>query len=71
MCWIIPGLKLEGSLKQMDFLKIGFNKNELGKLFFACVFPIHGWTIHMVLREVAWVAKRTDVGIPFGLLLMR
>lgn len=29
-------------------------------LFLTCAFPIHAWTIILVLRDVSWVAERTN-----------
>jgi hypothetical protein len=37
-----------------------FTKGEYFKLFLVCAFPLHLWTILMVLRDVNWVAERTN-----------
>jgi hypothetical protein len=36
-----------------------FTKSELFKLFLVCAFPLHLWTILMMLRDVNWVAERS------------
>ena len=30
-------------------------------LFLTCAFPLHAWTIILVLRDVSWVAERTNL----------
>jgi hypothetical protein len=35
-------------------------------LFLTCAFPLHAWTIILVLRDVSWVAERTNVWDAIG-----
>jgi hypothetical protein len=44
----------------MEFIKSRYNKGDLLKLFLVCAFPIHAWAIFMVLRDISWVAERTN-----------
>ena len=51
-----------------------FSKEELWTLFLISAFPIHVWTIILVLRDFSWVSERTDswdaVGVgAYGLLI--
>ena len=36
-----------------------FTKNDYFKLFLVCAFPLHLWTILMMLRDINWVAERS------------
>ena len=36
-----------------------FSKNEIFNLFLVCAFPLHLWTILMMLRDINWVAERS------------
>jgi len=36
-------------------------------LFLTCAFPLHAWTIILVLRDVSWVSERTNVWDAIGL----
>jgi len=51
----------------MEFIKSRYNKGDLLKLFLVCAFPIHAWAIFMVLRDVSWVAERTNSWDAVGL----
>lgn len=37
-----------------------FKKSGLWKLFVAAAFPIHVWAIVLILRDISWVAERTN-----------
>ena len=37
-----------------------YTKRSLYQLFLVCVFPLHIWTMMMVLRDYGWVAERTN-----------
>lgn len=52
----------------MEFIKSRYNKGDLLKLFLVCAFPIHAWAIFMVLRDVSWVAERTNSWDAVGLI---
>lgn len=57
----------------MKALRIGFDRNLLFKLFLVCAFPIHAWAIIMVIRDLEWIAERTNqwdaIGV-FGYALL-
>lgn len=36
-----------------------FNKNDIFKLFLVAAFPLHLWTLLMMMRDVSWVAERS------------
>ena len=36
-----------------------FTKNEIFKLFLVSAFPLHLWTLLMLMRDVSWVAERS------------
>ena len=38
-----------------------YTRQGLLSLFLTCAFPLHVWTIILVLRDVSWVAERTNV----------
>ncbi|MEJ2707186.1 MAG: hypothetical protein P8074_06195 [Anaerolineales bacterium] len=46
---------------------MGFNKSGLLKLFLTCAFPIHLWSILLVLADFSWVTERTNRWDAFGL----
>ncbi len=52
----------------MEFIKSRYNKGDLLKLFLVCAFPIHAWAIFMVLKDVSWVAERTNSWDAVGLI---
>lgn len=43
-----------------------FNKSGLWRLFVATAFPIHVWAIVLILRDISWVAERTNYWDAFG-----
>lgn len=43
-----------------------YSKSGLWNLFLNTAFPIHLWTIILVLRDFAWVAERTNAWDAFG-----
>lgn len=50
-----------------------YTSKGLWSLFLTCAFPLHVWTILLVLRDVSWVAERTNfwdaIGVgAYGLL---
>ncbi|HKJ28456.1 MAG TPA: hypothetical protein VJ965_12510 [Anaerolineales bacterium] len=38
-----------------------FTRSDLFKLFLVCAFPLHLWTILMMMRDVNWVAERSTM----------
>jgi hypothetical protein len=49
-------------------MNLHLKRQDLLKLFLVCVFPLQTWTIYMTLRDVEWVAARTNVGDALGFL---
>jgi hypothetical protein len=43
-----------------------FNKKQLLNLFLICAFPLHLWTILIVLHDVDWISRRTNLGDAIG-----
>jgi hypothetical protein len=44
----------------LDICKKRFSKQDLIKLFLVIAFPIHAWSILLVLNDAKWVAERTN-----------
>jgi hypothetical protein len=44
-----------------------YTKQGLWSLFLTCAFPLHAWTIILVLRDVGWVSERTNAWDAIGL----
>jgi hypothetical protein len=42
-------------------IKQRFNIKQLLNLFLLCAFPIHLWTILVVLHDVEWISRRTNL----------
>ena len=38
-----------------------YTRQGLISLFLICAFPLHAWTIILVLRDLSWVAERTNI----------
>jgi len=43
-----------------------YSLNRIFSIFLACAFPIHLWSLLMVLQDVGWVADRTRVADAFS-----
>jgi hypothetical protein len=52
-------------MSQMNF-KQRFKINQLINLFLICAFPLHLWTILVVLHDVNWISQRTNLGDAVG-----
>lgn len=66
---IVKLAKLFNSIEGfIEDLNIGFNLNQLINMFLLCVFPIHAWTILLVLRDVRWISERTNVWDAVGVM---
>lgn len=50
----------------MAIYKSRFTKNGLIKLFLVIAFPIHAWSIYLVLRDASWVMERTNAADVYG-----
>lgn len=50
----------------MGIYKSRLNKKEVIDLFLVIVFPIHAWSIFLILRDVDWVIAEQSVGILIG-----
>lgn len=49
-----------------EIFKQRFKKEHLIKVFLLCAFPFHLWTILLILHDVEWIAKRTNLGDVIG-----
>lgn len=47
-------------------LPFRYSKQDLWSLFLITAFPIHVWTIILVLRDLSWVTERTNVWDAIG-----
>lgn len=43
-----------------------WNKSNLLRLFLISAFPFHLWTLFLVLRDLNWIAHRTDIWDAIG-----
>ena len=50
----------------MDIYKDRFTKKGLLSLFLVIAFPIHAWSIYLVLRDASWVMVRTNAADVYG-----
>jgi hypothetical protein len=37
-----------------------YSRQELWTLFLACAFPIHAWAIILILKDIEWIAERSN-----------
>ncbi len=52
--------------QSITFVSRRYTTRSLWSLFLMCAFPLHVWTITLVLRDVSWVAERTNVWDAIG-----
>lgn len=45
----------------MNTFKQRFQKQYLIKIFLICSFPLHLWTIFLILRDFDWISKRSSI----------
>lgn len=45
-----------------------YTRRELWALFLGCAFPLHAWAIILALRDVSWVAERTNMSDAVGVV---
>jgi divalent metal cation (Fe/Co/Zn/Cd) transporter len=50
----------------LGYYKNHFTKKSLLNLFLVIAFPIHAWSIYLVLRDASWVMERTNAADVYG-----
>jgi hypothetical protein len=59
-CWLKRGKILSATKTKF------YSKQGLWTLFLMCAFPLHFWTIILVIRDFSWVIARTNLWDGFG-----